>query len=95
MDAMEFDCRKQTKMVGCIARLDSGWVGCVELHLIITADDFGYSVTRNKGIIDCYTAGAITRASLMVNGVACKEAIESATLNGLPVGMNNYCYTCN
>ncbi len=85
---MDFDCRKRTNM---LVRVEPGDVH-VEQHLIITADDFGYSVTRNTGIIECYTAGGITRASLMVNGVACKEAVETASLHGLPIGRNLHYY---
>ena len=54
--------------------------------LIITADDMGYNVERNQGIIECFEKGGITNSSLMVNGVACEDAVKLALKYGLPTG---------
>ena len=61
-------------------------------QLIITADDFGYSKNRNKGIVDGYLAGAITRASLMVNAEACSHAAKLAQKHSLPLGEKSLKY---
>ena len=54
--------------------------------LIITADDMGYNVERNQGIIECFEKGGITNSSLMVNGVASEDAAKLALKHGLPTG---------
>ena len=54
--------------------------------LIVTADDMGYNVERNEGIVECFLNKAVTNASLMVNGVACEDAAEQALKHGLPTG---------
>lgn len=55
-------------------------------RLIITADDMGYNVERNRGIIECFQRGAITNSSLMVNGIAAADAAHLALKYGLPTG---------
>jgi len=55
--------------------------------LIITADDFGYDVERNRGIVECFLLGAVTRASLLVNGVACNDACTLANKYNIPLGL--------
>ena len=55
-------------------------------RLIITADDFGYSSQRDDGILRCWDDGAVTRASLMVNGVSAGEAGRRARRKGMPLG---------
>ena len=55
-------------------------------QLIITADDMGYSSRRDDGIIQCWDDGAVTRASVMVNGVTAEEACRKAKKKGLPLG---------
>ena len=57
-----------------------------EYHLIITADDYGYSAKRDAGILQCYRSGGITRASLLVNGESAAEAASLAAQHGLPLG---------
>ena len=57
-------------------------------RLIITADDFGYSRNRNRGIVEAFQAGAITRASLIVNAEASHDAAELAIQYSIPLGMN-------
>ena len=60
------------------------------LCLIITADDLGYSVERNDGIFTCYRDEVITRSSLLVNGVAAKEAAMAAKDNNIPLGIYQF-----
>ena len=56
--------------------------------LIITADDFGYSHNRNRGIVEAFQTDAITRASLIVNAEASQEAAEFANQHSIPLGTN-------
>ena len=56
--------------------------------LIITADDFGYSHNRNRGIVEAFQTGAITRASLIVNAKSSQEAAELANQHSIPLGTN-------
>jgi len=60
--------------------------------LLVTADDFGYNCERNRGIVECYQNGIITRASVLVNGVARNEAFALATLHHIPLGEQSLCY---
>lgn len=57
-------------------------------NLIINADDFGYCPNRNQGIIDCYLKGGITSATLMVNALYAKHAVDLAVKHGLPLGLH-------
>ncbi len=56
------------------------------LHVV--ADDLGYSSERDAGILLCAAAGAITRASLLVNGATAASALAQAVAQGLPVGLH-------
>jgi len=56
--------------------------------LLVTADDFGYDSERNRGIVECYQKGAITRASVLVNAFASNEAFELSQLHNIPLGIN-------
>ncbi|XP_061187842.1 carbohydrate deacetylase-like [Saccostrea echinata] len=56
--------------------------------LVINADDFGYSVVRNKGIVECFQEGAISGVTLMVNGVAAEDGARRAKEVGMPTGMH-------
>jgi chitin disaccharide deacetylase len=47
-------------------------------HLIVNADDLGYSPGVNSGIFECHTRGIVTSASLMVTG---RAAAEAATIS--------------
>lgn len=55
--------------------------------LIITADDFGYDQDRNRGIVECFRNGAITRTTLLVNGRASVEASQLAKSYQIPLGV--------
>lgn len=59
-----------------------------QCSLIITADDFGYSAERDDGILECFLAGAITNASLMVNGYSALSAVEKAKAVNMPLGLH-------
>lgn len=48
------------------------------VRLVITADDFGYCPRRDEGIVEAFLAGAVTSASLLVNGAAAESAAELA-----------------
>ena len=48
----------------------------MEKNLIVNADDFGASTGVNRGILECYTRGVVTSASLMVTGRAVREAVS-------------------
>ena len=63
----------------------------IETHkyLIVTADDFGYALERDRGIIEAFKNGIITRASLLVNGFsATSTAIELAQKHGFTLGIH-------
>ncbi|XP_013383666.1 carbohydrate deacetylase [Lingula anatina] len=57
-------------------------------HLIINADDFGYCEERNKGIVECYKAGAVTSTTLMVSGQAAQQAAELISEYNISVGLH-------
>lgn len=60
-----------------------------ERVLIVNADDLGASEGINRGIIEAYTDGIVTSASLMVNGTAAAQAAALARENGeLSVGLH-------
>ncbi len=57
--------------------------------LIINADDFGLTPGINRGILRAFTRGALTSATIMANGTAWREAVESARSHpGLGVGVH-------
>jgi len=47
-------------------------------QLILTADDFGMAQCVNEAVIEAHTAGVLTSASLMVNGMAFDDAVHRA-----------------
>lgn len=57
-------------------------------QLIINADDLGMTPDRDAGILDCARAGAITSASLMVDGLSAVAAAKEAARVGLPLGLH-------
>jgi len=48
------------------------------MRIVITADDFGFSDDTVDATVDCFTAGAITGASIMANMPATGRAIDYA-----------------
>ena len=54
--------------------------------LTITADDFGYCPERNRGVVECYIRGGITRASVLINGEAALEASVLSKKHSVPLG---------
>jgi predicted glycoside hydrolase/deacetylase ChbG (UPF0249 family) len=58
------------------------------VKIIINADDLGYSSVRDRGIFECFKAGAITCASLIVNGPSAETAAKQAVDMGLPLGLH-------
>ncbi|MGN6642762.1 MAG: hopanoid biosynthesis-associated protein HpnK [Verrucomicrobiota bacterium] len=58
-------------------------------RLVVNADDFGRSRSINEAVIRAHRDGILTSASLMVNEVACDEAVELARQNPkLGVGLH-------
>jgi predicted glycoside hydrolase/deacetylase ChbG (UPF0249 family) len=47
-------------------------------HLIINADDFGFTRDVNAGIIKAHREGVLTSATLMANGAAFEDAVQLA-----------------
>lgn len=59
------------------------------VRLIVNADDFGRSHSRNQAIIQAHRQGILTSASLMVGGQAFEEAVALARANPrLGVGLH-------
>ena len=50
-------------------------------QLILNADDFGMTLGVNEGIIRAHREGILTSATLMANGEAFDDAVESARAN--------------
>eukprot|EP00961_Rhodomonas_salina_P085338 1146110-Rhodomonas_salina.1 len=59
-----------------------------EVFLIVTADDFGMTPERDRGIIQAKKKGILTNTSLLVNGSTAREAVEEAKQCGLSVGLH-------
>lgn len=47
-------------------------------RLIVNADDFGFTAGVNRAIVEAYTGGIVTSSTLMANGRAFADAVESA-----------------
>ena len=63
--------------------------GACRRRLIVNADDFGRSASINEAVIRAHREGILTTASLMVNEVACEEAVALAVENPrLGVGLH-------
>ena len=57
--------------------------------LIITADDFGMSLSVNEAVEEAHRKGVLTCASLVVTGAAAADAVRRArTMPGLGVGLH-------
>ena len=57
-------------------------------QLIINADDLGLCPERDAGILPLFSAGAITSASLLVQGESAQAAASAAVAAGLPLGLH-------
>lgn len=57
-------------------------------HIIINADDLGYSAERDDGIFHGWSLNAVTSASLLVNGRTAKAAAARALTSALPIGLH-------
>lgn len=57
-------------------------------YLIVNADDFGYSHSINKGIIEAHEKGIVTSTSVMVNALAANEAQDLTKYPDLSVGLH-------
>lgn len=57
-------------------------------RLIINADDLGIGTARDTGILELFAAGAITSASLLVNGPSAATGAAGAVAAGLPLGLH-------
>jgi predicted glycoside hydrolase/deacetylase ChbG (UPF0249 family) len=64
----------------------------VETHIILNADDFGYSADSVAATIDCFELGLLTSASLMPNTPALESAIAYAL--GAPQFSYGLHFTC-
>jgi predicted glycoside hydrolase/deacetylase ChbG (UPF0249 family) len=61
----------------------------MQRHLVVNADDFGYSQGVNRGIIDAHERGIVTSASFMVRKPnAADAALYSRDSNTLGVGLH-------
>lgn len=58
--------------------------------LIVNADDFGYSFSVNKGIIEAHTNGIVTSTTVMIDAIAAKEAKDLSNYPDLSVGLHFY-----
>lgn len=56
--------------------------------LIVNADDFGYSHSINKGIIEAHEKGIVTSTSVMVNAITADEAKDLTKYPELSVGLH-------
>jgi|LSQX01.3.fsa_nt_gb predicted glycoside hydrolase/deacetylase ChbG (UPF0249 family) len=52
------------------------------MRVIITADDFGYDISRNLAIAEAFSKNLCTQTSIMVNMDACEHAVEIAKKEG-------------
>ncbi len=57
-------------------------------YLIVNADDFGYSYSINKGIIEAHTNGIVTSTSVMVDAIAADEAKDLTKFPDLSIGLH-------
>lgn len=57
-------------------------------NLIVNADDFGYSFSVNRGIIEAHTEGIVTSTSVMVDSLAAHEASKLTQFPELSIGLH-------
>lgn len=56
--------------------------------LIVNADDFGYSYSVNKGIIEAHENGIVTSTSILVESIAASEAAGLSIYPDLSLGLH-------
>ncbi|MFT7805043.1 UPF0249 protein ydjC-like [Arapaima gigas] len=66
----------------------SGSMPQPRVKLVVTGDDLGYCPRRNRGIVDCFLAGALSNVSLLVNGSAAEHAADLARRHKIPAGLH-------
>lgn len=52
--------------------------GTRERLLMVNADDFGWSCSVNRGIVECHERGVVTSASILAAGTDFEDAVELA-----------------
>ena len=57
-------------------------------QLIVNADDFGYSFSVNRGIIEAHTIGIVTSTSVLVDSIAAHEANDLTQFKDLSIGLH-------
>lgn len=57
-------------------------------YLVVNADDFGYSPSVNKGIVEAHKKGIVTSTSVMVDAIASEEAKALTQFNDLSIGLH-------
>lgn len=57
-------------------------------YLVVNADDFGYSHSINRGIIEAHTKGIVTSTSVMVDAIAAEEAKDLVQYPNLTIGLH-------
>ena len=57
-------------------------------YLIVNADDFGYSHSINRGIIEAHVNGVVTSTSVMVDAIAAHEAKDLVRFPDLSIGLH-------
>lgn len=58
------------------------------IHLIINADDLGAGDPTDQGIIEAFTRGIVSSASLLANGPSFNSAVKKALSLSLPTGVH-------
>ena len=58
------------------------------IRLIINADDLGAGELTDQGIIEAYSKGVVSSASLLANGPSFASAVNQVRLSGLSIGVH-------
>jgi predicted glycoside hydrolase/deacetylase ChbG (UPF0249 family) len=58
------------------------------IRLIINADDLGSGEPTDRGIIESFTSGIVSSASILANGPSFDSAVEQVCQSKLPVGVH-------
>ena len=64
----------------------------MNIDLIITADDLGYSENRNTGIFKSIQTGVVQRTSLLVNSTKAVEAALASKNKNIKTGVVYFKY---